>query len=569
MRTRKNVTERGAVAVIVAISSTMIFGLAAIAVDLGNAHARKSDVQTQVDLAALAAAAKLPADSAAAENEARLAAQEYLVKNWVWGQDEATWDLADPDLADGWLEFLSPTDIRLHAPNARVNFGLAGAIGADGMDVTAVSRVKLGSPGRPTPFFLPQDCSLGRQEIKHGAQAPEPPVTFPATDPDGPNGSSPDPGVVDPLEVDQEDPAVPPATEISIEGKKFGTNVADLSVRFSRDDKSWPLPPGPAAPAKTLTINGSNATITVDVPDEVLAVAGSVWYVRVKNASGWSKESQALTLTVKSPATVNPGCGVKVEGDFGLLDSPRDGFSQLADRLRLNLSEGIDHNLDPWPLTSTPPPPTGDKACQPTSSPVPGAVLDLVSPIPPSSPNPNCVNILNGNKVDMLTDGLVTDPGARLQVPTTPGCDRNGGSATQTVLMRQINADVLSCFLKPGINVGDVSRATAPAADAITPAIFDSPRFMWVPMINTPINPSNGFYPIVEYRGVFITDETTTSMKGSSTANTINGINDDGHHVTSVSAVAIHPDSLPASAPSYSGPIGPYNGVTAVFRMVE
>ena len=48
--------ERGAYAVLFALLSTVLFGLAALGVDLGNLYQRKAETQSQADLAATSAA---------------------------------------------------------------------------------------------------------------------------------------------------------------------------------------------------------------------------------------------------------------------------------------------------------------------------------------------------------------------------------------------------------------------------------------------------------------------------------------------------------------------------------
>lgn len=110
------------------------------------------------------------------------------------------------------------------------------------------------------------------------------------------------------------------------------------------------------------------------------------------------------------------------------------------------------------------------------------------------------------------------------------------------------------------------------AENVIDPAIFDSPRFMWLPVIENPIAPSNGYYPVIEFKPAFITDEGMSARNGASTATTLNGIatNNSGNQVAAVWIVAINPDSMPDAAPGYSGPIGPYlAGATKLLRLVE
>ena len=83
MSKQRQRNETGAVAVVFAISTLLIFGLAAIGVDLGNAMNRRKENQTSSDLAALAGADALPVvtgDVAAALN-ARQKVADWLNKN--------------------------------------------------------------------------------------------------------------------------------------------------------------------------------------------------------------------------------------------------------------------------------------------------------------------------------------------------------------------------------------------------------------------------------------------------------------------------------------------------------
>lgn len=173
--------DQGAVAVIVAIAALMLMALGAVAVDLGNAWARKRTVQTSADLAALAGAAGLPDIT-----EARTLALDYLRRNNTEGTTlppcavtSATaptcWD-NDDDYANGEIDFygndtngdgryeqteLTVTSgqafaIRVIPPGAKVDFGLAGAVGFSSTTVTTPATAAIGSPlglGIP-PFYL-------------------------------------------------------------------------------------------------------------------------------------------------------------------------------------------------------------------------------------------------------------------------------------------------------------------------------------------------------------------------------------------------------------------------------
>ena len=155
-------------AIVVALSALMLMAFGALAVDLGNAWARKRAIQTSADLAALAGAGGLPSTL-----DARRVAIDYLRRNPVQGASLAactltTWSTPcwdnDSDETNGEIEFFDDTDndgrvefdanhdgnrvdteqvtsasatvIRVVPPGHKVDFGLAGAVGFDSVDVT-------------------------------------------------------------------------------------------------------------------------------------------------------------------------------------------------------------------------------------------------------------------------------------------------------------------------------------------------------------------------------------------------------------------------------------------------
>ena len=285
---------------------------------------------------------------------------------------------------------------------------------------------------------------------------------------------------------------------------------------------------------------------TVIVPDGVANRPG-YWQVRLKNASGWSKKFGRIFVDVPS---VEPGCGVAATGDFGFLDSPRAGVTQQAVAMALNIAKGVDHNLIPF--TGAMPPDVADSCNGNGSTPYPGAILDVTSP-PPN--DPNCVSVQTGfNSGDSLTKGLITGDttpnyDGLLKGDTLEGCDRFGGSSEKSRLGVSTNDDVLSCFLPSGVRVGDVTGKTIGTAykNVVSSEIFDSPRFAVVPVISYPSNPQNGFYPILKFWPVFITDESPSSTHGNSFASSLNGVvlSPSDNKVASVIVVPIHPDAMP------------------------
>src|SRR3954454_19403167 len=139
-------TERGAIAIMVALLATALFGFAAMAVDLGNAWARKRAVQKQVDVSALSSGWLLPMN---ASNQSAIADKvaTYLDddNNRTTGQAVVTGSqLINGSLPDGEIFFLHADgtactencpQMRVVAPSSRVDFGFASVLGISHTDV--------------------------------------------------------------------------------------------------------------------------------------------------------------------------------------------------------------------------------------------------------------------------------------------------------------------------------------------------------------------------------------------------------------------------------------------------
>lgn len=578
-RYRRSAGEHGTVAVVVAICSVLIFSIAALAVDLGNAMVRKRDVQSQADLAALAGAPKLgESNTKSATDEAVMAVAKYLNENRP--QDDAHGGPA-PDvtaaqlvdggnspypagIANGEIYFLPDYRMRVVSPFARVDFGLADVMGFSNVDVQADATVGLVSPGPVVPFFLPKDCAAGSVTLKAGSYNPKAP-TF---DPASANGG----GIA---QIDSLDKLTVPggaASTLRIYGSGFS---ATLTVDFFHEGSGdrTPVDVTQGHPA-TFASDGDPDEATVILPSKVFNTPG-VWYMRVNNGLGYSKT--AATFQVGDPAAPPVGCGQRSTGDFGVIDSPRKDVTQLAEASALNMAEGLDHDVVPFDTSIYALPPAKQDTCNGNGgTPPPGAKNDTAS-----VDGNNCLDVKNGMNTDTVTDGMILGGTAaggyqgRLRKDTTTGCDRNGGSDEAILIGESINDDVLSCFLKAGVSVGEVSSETisADAEESIDADIYDSPRFMVVPVIDYPINPQNGFYPIVGYVPAFITDEPPASENvasgGTSYATSSNGVIIHSNKVVSLSVVAINPKALPDTADVTSGTV-PYTGSgTKVIRLLE
>lgn len=187
--------DAGAVAVITAICSFLLLGVAALAVDIGSEFEVRRQSQSGADLAALAGALYLPRQPALA---CRTALQT-LKDNTPGGQapsdidDPSACDATTGNTADGQVTIGNDsTEITVATPAKVVQFGLAGAIGiqqgATGASATAAIR----SVGDVLPYaFVVGAGGTGIQCIKVGQPPKSCPgpsdgnfnyLTFPRTD---------------------------------------------------------------------------------------------------------------------------------------------------------------------------------------------------------------------------------------------------------------------------------------------------------------------------------------------------------------------------------------------------
>ncbi|MCD5351604.1 Tad domain-containing protein [Kineosporia mesophila] len=184
--------ESGVIAIVVTLAvSTFLLGIAALAVDLGQAHLRQNDLQSLADRLALAGAKGLPvinepegaidqltttlsAVCASGEETGDLCpAGGITAAQWTDG-DPTNGELtffADPD-ADGAVtasdvvsDLSTPSQaLRVLLPPATVQFGLAGVLGFDSAKIQRSATARVGTPlgSGLLPFALtPDDVARG------------------------------------------------------------------------------------------------------------------------------------------------------------------------------------------------------------------------------------------------------------------------------------------------------------------------------------------------------------------------------------------------------------------------
>ncbi len=150
-----------------AILSLALLGVGAIAVDMGQVYAKRAALQSNVDLAVLAAAAELNGTGGCTV-EAMAEATRFLTLAGNEVPLQAPVNLNDGDRANGEIS-CSGWTVKLWAPRARVNFGLAKALAPDndGVDVPAFAEAAVYSPrGRGVmPAFVASGCDYGEHTL--------------------------------------------------------------------------------------------------------------------------------------------------------------------------------------------------------------------------------------------------------------------------------------------------------------------------------------------------------------------------------------------------------------------
>lgn len=563
---KKSKRERGAVAIVVAMSATMIFALCALGVDLGSAFARKRDIQTQADLATLAAAAQLPL-STASQPLIEQAANTYSSKNLVAGQSAGLWNFSDADRTNGFIEYVGKNKLRLFAPHSTVDFWLAPVAGLpDGMKVSAVAAAEIRSPGRGLPFFVSHTCGWGEQTILDDSKgAPVPPGYTPTLTPTTSPAASVQVDTISPTSIDNGTSAATLTLDFSnLQGGEI------KKVGFTRES------PATHVEASTFTIDKSK--LTVSVPSSVLTAADSRWWVRLESEENdksnkvlrWSASSNAKNLDIGSPGGPPPGsCDSKASGNFGSLRLSRsdvvNGFW-----LEENMALGVQHDFAQFP----PPQPQPCKGAA-------GAVTDPGTPT--AGVNLNCLETETGFFGPTATDAFLTGttkktPGRLAKQNTLtspPACSTQRTISGLSNL--KINDDRLSCFLPDGVTVGDVTKQgvlTTPAKNSIKPEIFSSPRFFWIPVLT--VDPSKGgssSYAIIDFRAVFLTGQPDSATGPAHPVNAENGVfmDSSGKKIEKLKVRAINPMALP----EFTVDLGPDNTIAyigtgpKIVRLVE
>lgn len=561
--------ERGAVAIMIAILATALFATAALAVDMGNAWARKRAVQKQVDIGALSVGWMLPMTAA---NKANIAAQVAAYfndqANAVTGESAVTAaQLINGSYDDGELVFQHEdgsacTDdcpqMQVVGPGAEVDFGLARAIGLTSTVVQRSATVRIASELPPKtktlPFWLPTGCGYGPTEADTAQGGTSQPTSTPTATPTATATATATGTRYTPTPVGTHvlnGTAVTPVTNlgsVTISGywlTGVGSQFKKVTLR------AFP-PTGSAFVDFAAQTTGNGAVPAFTIGTEISSIPGD-WYVyayaQKNNSAEYSSNYLIIRVTppvvapTPSPTpTSNPtdsavvvGCIGQDRGNFGQLDSPRIEGGTKQERLAKNIALGIDHTLAPYVFAPGQP---EQKDCGSGGTLLPGAQLDDTS-----RDGNNCVTGDTGNDGPKMMDGLVQGisgvaPG-RLDVSN--GATTCPGRSNLSISGKVINNDVLSCFLRNGATLDSITSDTGVTTAMLDQSVINSPRFVWLPVVYATDRAQKNFQPIREFVPGFITDETQTTAASSTNGLEINGNSVSVLHVFTFNRDALAP----------------------------
>ena len=524
--------DNGTIAVMVALMSLVILGMAAVAIDVGQVYAKRASLQSAADQAVLAAAAELDGTTVCTAGAVD-AAKQYLLSNWIdQGGDPKT--LTDIDLGgsagdgNGYMS-CNKWRVELWAPTAKVNLGLAKAVTSrSDIRVPAHAVAEVRSPRLGTlPFYATPTCSNGQQVLSTDSSGHASLPVIPLTPSTGTLNSS-NVTALSPTST----PVGTPASNLVITGTSFTSPTSVTAVGFttaSGDHFQVPIGPGSAV------IDSSTKITVVSVPSQVIA-KDDIWYVRVLKGGNWSALDGNATSGVQKFTVGDEKlyCNLSDKGNFGSLMIDRTpSISNKNTLVYYNTALGVDHEL-----STAPGAPSAPSFCTSGSGFVTAAV-----------DGQNCLSMDTGLPANALEDGMITGttPVGRLRKPATSPCTR----PNVTVGSYSLNDDVLSCFFTTtSTRVGDVTGATYTGEPVISPAIFDSPRFVWVPIIAEPPSGASQNVSVQGFKPGFITDQPASGTSGSpgTVTGVPNGLTLSGTKVREMRVWFIQPNALPSSS---------------------
>lgn len=584
---RRTKDETGAFAIMFGLLVTFLVVLAAFAVDIGNAVARKSDVQAQADFAALAGGRELGTSTSGTIPAAAVdAARDYLNNNSPLNKDCTTCvtstELTDEDYANGevlWAqdyaggagdpEFCGPSGLCVITPEEHVDYGLARIIGINGNDVQASATVGIFSPGNgPMPMYAVSGCDYGTQTMKDPAGGHVVSVANNLAFPGDRNDANI--STTNPTQIN-----VGQTSLITVTGSNFVDTNGNVANRRSVTKVGFFYNDGSTLHDALPTLAVTDTDAVVDIPTAVINTEG-VWWVRVYKertpptaaTSEWSPMGEAVPLRVGAPE-LECEAGAS-DGNFGTLTLPRQDINASSDDLAVNIADTLD---DPLSLAVHA---TVAANGQCTAG-VNGAVTSG-DPNPGLNPGTNCVDTLTGLRSNDATKGFITGLNTsrgfirgRLNAadnPTNPDCGRSDYSIALGNKSYSINNDTLSCFLTDGGTLASIMTGSYTGAARLSDDIYSSPRFFWLPVLKVEASSGgSGRYSIIAFRAGFITNETSAATKLSSDASGDNGFIVHSNLIEQVKVIFFADGALPSTT---GGQVGDYLGYgPKIMRLID
>ena len=509
----------------VGLLSVLLLSMAALGTDLGQAWAQKRQIQGGSDMATLAGAGisgndlpapsvgkvcsygtgALAADPASIDVARYLASKSYSPTLAPAAVPAATvsamaTQLTDCNVQNGevfygqpsfnrttgtWSNVYNKNQLSLVSPPSRVDFGFARILGFNGVNVVGQSTVEIRSPKfSALPFYAFNGCDYGPQTLQqpnngHSADAV---MLYKPSDNAAATLTSISPAS---YPVDTSGTVTEP---LVINGSGF-TNVTQVGFFESGNGVDGPPPVTISQPAFTIT---SNNKITIpDLPDQTRGVSGvqEFWYIRVMISGKWSTYSvdssgnvvNAPMLTIGDPPLL---CGQgSSSGNFGTLLLSHPPYNGQDNEGAANVALGLTNSLAIYP--------SGGPADGTCSSAQTQTLLW-------NADGTNCVDTDTGMSAKVAGGGFLGLTSAAvggnqyLMYPNHKTKCANGGTseATTTISGKLVNNDTLTCFfLSPTTHVSDVDADPTAggytgATPLISPEIYNSPRFAYVPVLN-------------------------------------------------------------------------------------
>lgn len=529
------------------------------------------------------------------------------------------------------------TYVKVDTPPARIDFGFGVMAGRKSSTQVKTATAHVGTPGSVSPMALSLNCLLsaatnlpaglgntltGILPLNYIAPGP---ITVDNVTTKWPSTITKDNtigiGTMTPNTATQ---GINPGPGL-MTGAGF-TALAPMRLVFALGDQSGTDPA--TLPYSDITgINLIALTGTFSVPSAVYGKVGT-WKVRlaVKQllTGTWKYSQQDYDYTVQLPTVTQDllGCA-------RMIKTPRDLQQGTPGNLLYSIKGGVDHPIATNPSLAT------------LNLPNPLTVTSLLSTLnsTPSllscnnqSPNvydnggvhptPNCVMPEQGaNTYKEFTDGMLGLPdtvpadnsthqaayvaAGRLICTDQNPCQRTWkrDAADRTFMKdRDINDDRFTDFVKPDrlnllteamfFNLDTYLLNDTPVVtpqSALLPTLYDSARFMWVPVISSPVAPNNAnYYPVLTYRPIFITQDAPPGIDYvdmvlglvDNWVKTLLNINPGDDHGLLMSAdgttlramrfMTIEPSALPAVPENYEGQIVDYVGTgPKVVRLVR